>query len=104
MIGFATSLEQAQAINDAVALAQTSRGLPVFWLPGYSHIYTGYHAGLTFVPCDDTIMSAPLMGNPPLTPADFPEFSQIVDSLGGLESRVTIDPQDLIDPDAPQEP
>lgn len=100
MIGFAVTAEQAQAANDAVALAQTSRGLPVFWLPGAYHIFTGYHAGLTFVPCDDIIMSTPLRGNPPLTPVDFPEFAQIVDELGGLDARVNVDPQDIIDPDA----
>jgi hypothetical protein len=104
MIGFATSLEQAKEVNDIVASAQTSRGLPVFWLPGKYHIYTGYHAGMTFVPCSEKTLATPLTGNPPLTPVDFPEFAQIVDSLGGLDSRVTIEPQDLIDPDAPQEP
>ena len=101
MIGFAVNKEQAQAANDAVALAQVSRGLPVFWLPGDYHIFTGYHAGLTFVPCDDAIMSTPLMGDPPLTPTDFPEFSEIVALLGGLDARVDVDPEDIIDPNTP---
>jgi hypothetical protein len=104
MIGFAVTAEQAQAANDAVALAQSSRGLPVFWLPGNYHIFTGYHAGLSFVPCDDDIMNTPLIGNPPLRPVDFPEFFQIIDDLGGLDARVDVNPQDIIDPDAPQEP
>ena len=97
MIGFVTTQEQSQAINDAVAQAQIDRGLPVFWLVGSSPIYSGGHAGKTFIPCDDAILNTPLLGSPPLTPQDFPEFAQIVASLGGLNARVEIDAQDLID-------
>ena len=103
MIGFAVTAAQAKAANDAVALAQTSRGLPVFWLPGAYHIFTGYHAGLTFVPCSEQTLQTPLRGNPTLTPVDFPEFTEIIELLGGLDARVTIQPQDLIDPDAPSD-
>ena len=101
MIGFATTAEQAQGVNDAVADAQTSRGLQVFWLPGAYHIFTGYHAGMTFIPCSDQTLSTPLRGSPPLTPVDFAEFTEIIESLGGLDARVTIQPQDIVDPDAP---
>lgn len=104
MIGFVTTAKQAQAVNDAVALAQTSRGLPVFWLPGAYHIFTGYHAGMTFTPCSEQTLSTPLRGNPPLTPVDFPEFAEIIESLGGLDARVDIQPQNLIDPNAPTDP
>jgi hypothetical protein len=104
MIGFVVSKEQAQAANDAVTFAQTSRGLPVFWLPGQYHLFTGQYAGMTFVPCSDSTLSSKLIGNPARTPMDFQEFAEIVALLGGLESRVSVDPQDIIDPDAPQEP
>ena len=96
MIGFAVTQEQAKAANDAVALAQTSRGLPAFWLPGQFTIFTGHYSGLTFVPCDDDIIHTPLRGNPPSTPADFPEFDQIITDLGGMDARVTISPSDII--------
>ena len=95
MIGFATTQVKAQEANDAVALAQESRGLPVFWLPGQYQIVAGMYSGLVFVPCDDQILETPLRGNPPLTPADFPEFVQIIDNLGGMSARVTISPSDI---------
>ena len=98
MIGFVTSPAQAQAANDAVAQAQTDRGLPVFWLPGSYPIFGGEHAGKTFVPCDDAIMSTPLLGSPVQSPRDFPEFSQIITALGGLDARVEIAPEDIINP------
>lgn len=98
MIGFVTTHEKAQEANDAVALAQSSRGLPVFWLPGIYPIYSGHYSGLYFVPCNDEVMNTPLIGNPSQTSLDFPEFQQIVDNLGGLSARVTISPQDIISP------
>ena len=96
MIGFAVTQAKAQEANDAVALAQTSRGFPVFWLPGQYPIVSGVYSGLVFVPCDDQILSTPLRGNPPLTPVDFPEFDKIIDDLGGISTRITISPSDII--------
>lgn len=104
MIGFVTTQEQATAANAAIAEAQTSRGMPVFWLAGSCLIHSGKNAGKHFVPCDNAILSTPLVGKPPLTPRDFPEFQQIIDSLGGLDARVEIDPYILIDPNATTDP
>jgi hypothetical protein len=95
MIGFAVTKNKAQKANDDVALAQESRGLPVFWLPGQYPIIAGMYSGLVFVPCDDQILETPLRGNPPLTPADFPEFAKIIDDLGGMSARITISPSDI---------
>ena len=95
MIGFAVTQDKAQEANDAVALAQESRGLPVFWLPGQYPIVFGMYSGLVFVPCDDQILETPLRGNQPLTPADFPEFAQIIKDLGGMDARITISPSDI---------
>jgi hypothetical protein len=103
MIGFVTTQEQSQAINDAVAQAQIDRGLPVFWLVGSCPIYSGMYVGKTFIPCDDALLNTPLLGSPPLTPQDFPEFAQIVATLGGLDASVEIDAQDLIDPSISEE-
>jgi hypothetical protein len=96
MIGFITDQYTAIQVNEAVANAQIERGLPVFWLPGQFTIFTGHYSGLTFVPCDDEIIHTPLRGNPPSTPADFPEFDQIITNLGGMDARVTISPSDII--------
>jgi hypothetical protein len=90
MIGFLTTLETAQAINDAVAVAQTSRGLPVYWLPSMVEIVSGPRSGMWLVPADDQLLATPLRGTPPLTPVDFPEFPQLIAMLGGLESRVEL--------------
>ena len=98
MTGFVTTQEQAQAANDAVAQAQTDRGLPVFWLPGAFPIFGGAHAGGTFIPCDDALMDTPLLGSPVMSPKDFPEFADIIAALGGLDARVEIDEQDITSP------
>ena len=101
MIGFVTTQEQATAANVAIAEAQTSRGMPVFWLAGSYPIHSGEHAGSYFVPCDDQTLATPLIGNPIQTPVDFPEFAAIVGAMGGLESRVEIDPSDIASPEEP---
>ena len=95
MIGFVTTQEQADAANAAIAKAQTDRGYPVFWLAGSTPIYSGEHAGQYFVPCDDAVLSTPLIGNPPQTPQEFPEFQTIIEELGGLDARVDLPPEDI---------
>jgi len=95
MIGFVTTKEQADAVNTAIAEAQTSRGMPVFWLAGSTPIHSGAHVGLHFITCDDCLLSTPLFGNPPQTPMDFPEFAAIIETLGGLDSRIEINPEDF---------
>jgi len=91
MIGYITTQIQAEEINAVIAKAQTDRGLPVFWLVGSTPIHSGIYAGMHFVPCDDSLLSTPLFGNPPQTPVDFPEFQVIVEALGGLDARVDLD-------------
>jgi hypothetical protein len=103
MIGFVVTPEQSEAANAAIADAQTSRGMPVFWLPGMYEIKAGQHAGSWLIPADDQILNTPLMGSPAQTPQDFPEFAQIIASLGGLDARVEINSQDLIDPSISEE-
>jgi len=95
MIGYITTQEQAQAANAAIAEAQTSRGMPVFWLAGSIPIQSGEHAGMHFIPCDDSLLATPLIGNPPQTPVDFPEFQTIIATLGGLEARINLDPETI---------
>jgi hypothetical protein len=101
MIGFVTTAETAEAVLAAIASAFDARNLPRFWSPGKYLIYSGKHAGKYFIPAGDGILDAPLMGSPIQTPQDFPEFSQIVAALGGLEARVEIDPAIITSPDSP---
>lgn len=96
MIGFIKTQEQAAVVNAAIAEAQISRGMPVFWLAGSYFICSGEHAGKYFIPCDDSILSTPLIGNPPQTPRDFPEFTTIIESMGGLDARIEIPATDII--------
>ena len=99
MIGFITTPETSAAVTLAIRDAQQRRGLPVFWLLVGMPIYSGEHAGLRFIPAGDGILDAPLLGNPRQTPQDFPEFAQLIASLGGLEARVEIDAADIISPE-----
>ena len=99
MIGFITTAETAAAILAGIETAMSSRGLPNYWTTGSYPIHSGPHAGSVFIPADEAILSTPLMGNPPLTPRDFPEFDQLVAALGGLDARQDIDPADIENPD-----
>ena len=96
MIGFVTTQEQAEAVNAAIAKAQTDRGYPVFWLAGSIPIQSGEHAGMHLIPCDDGILSTPLIGNPVQTPVDFPEFATIIASMGGLDARIELSDSDIV--------
>jgi len=98
MIGYITTQEQVEEINAAIAKAQTDRGMPVFWLAGSIPIQSGEHAGMHFIPCDDSLLSTPLIGNPPQTPVDFPEFQTIIATLGGLEARIDLPNKELVSP------
>jgi hypothetical protein len=99
MTGFVTTAETADAILDAIASAFDGRNLPRFWSPGKFLIHSGPHAGLYFLPAGDGILDAPLMGSPVQTPQQFPEFAQLIASLGGLDARVELEPEALIDPE-----
>ena len=95
MIGHITNQATADAITAAIENAQTSRGVPVYWLLVGVPIYSGKHAGKVFLPTDDVTLSNPLRGNPVQTPQDFPEFQQLVDILGGLDARVDLPATDI---------
>ena len=101
MIGFATTSDVAIETSRSIRDAQTSRGLPVFWLIVGIPIYSGEYKGLLFVPCDGEIINASLIGNPPLRPIDLPEFATIIESIGGLDARIDIPAANIT---APQEP
>ncbi len=96
MIGFVTTPETATEVLDAIREAQTSRGSAHYWTTGALPIYQGENAGLTFIPASDEILNTPLRKGQ--TPRDFPEFSILIDTLGGLDSRVDVDQADLVNP------
>jgi hypothetical protein len=99
LTGYILPETAADAVLDAIASAFDVRGLPRFWSPGKYLIHHGDHAGLYFLPADDSICDAPLLGSPVQRPRDFPEFSALVESLGGLESRVEIDSSEILTPE-----
>ena len=96
MIGFITTPEISAAVTQAIRDAQTSRGLPVFWLLVGIPIYFGEYVGMHFIPADDDILTTPLRGNPIQTPQDFPEFNVMIELLGGISSRIDIPESHII--------
>jgi hypothetical protein len=98
MTGFITSPETAQAVSDGVAQAFVSRDLPQFWALAIMPILSGEHEGQMFIAADDSIFQTPLMGSPVQRPTDYPEFETLVAMLGGLESRVDLDPAHITPP------
>lgn len=96
MIGFITTPETAIEVLDAIRDAQLSRGHAHFWTTGSMPIYTGDYAGKTLIPASDEILDTPLRQGQ--TPRDFPEFNQLIETLGGMDNRVDVDEQDLVDP------
>ena len=101
MIGFITDIQTADTVIDSIRHAQTSRGQNYYWTTGAMKIYSGDNAGKMFIPANDDILNTPLRKG--LTPKDFPEYDQLVALLGGLEARVNINPDVLLDPDIPTE-
>lgn len=99
MIGFVTTPETASEVLDAIREAQLSRGSAFFWTTGSMPIYSGESAGMTLIPASDEILDTPLRQGQ--TPRDFPEFDQLIETLGGLEARVDVDPETLVNPDTP---
>ena len=102
MIGYITTNETADVILDGIKAAQESRGLPHFWTVGKYPVFTGEHAGKVFLPFDDEMMATNVRGG--MTPVDFPEFAQLVGALGGLEARIDLAPEAILDPNAPTIP
>lgn len=98
MTGYITTPEVAAAVEHGVKQAFTSRDLPEFWAVRGMPILTGEHKGKTFIPASDDILACPLRGNPPQRPTDFPEFSHLVEMLGGLDARQDIDPATITPP------
>jgi len=98
MIGFITTPEASAAVTQAISDAQTSRDLPVFWLLIGMPIYSGEYAGMHFIPADDSILTTPLRGNPIQTPQDFPEFTSLIELLGGLDARIDLPVSDITSP------
>jgi hypothetical protein len=96
MIGFITTTEIASLVLSGIEQAMTARGLTNYWSVGSYPIYSGVYAGSVFIPADEDILTTPLHGNPVMRPTDFPEFEELVSLLGGLETRVEIDPQSIV--------
>lgn len=96
--GYITNQATAAAISAAVEAACDARGVARFITVQGMPIFSGPHAGEVFIPLDDTALDQRLMHE---KMRDYPEFQQLVTSLGGLDARVEIDTQNIIDPTLP---
>jgi hypothetical protein len=54
-------------------------------------ILSGSDIGQHFIPFDDSALMVPLHGGTHIS--DYPEFAALLALLGGLDSRVDIDPE-----------
>ena len=97
MIGFVTTAETAALVISGIREAQISRGSAYYWTTGAMPIHSGDYEGQTFIPADDALLDTPLHHD--VTPRDFPEFDQLVETLGGLDARVDLPASDIVDPD-----
>ena len=100
MTGYIVTTDQRDAIAAALDAAQEARGRKYLHL-GAMLIHTGEHAGGYFIGLADKDLTQKLGG---IQLAQYPEFQDIIASLGGLDARVEIDSADLIDPNAEIEP
>jgi hypothetical protein len=98
--GFITNQATADDVSAAVEAACDARGVARFIAVRGMPIFSGPHAGAVFIPLDDISLDQRLMHD---KMRDYPEFQQVVASLGGLDARVEIDAQDLIDPSISEE-
>ena len=97
MIGFIVTPTLATAVLDGIATAQTSRGLSPYWTCGSYEVFTGTHTGKRFLPFDAQMMATILREG--ATPMDFPETTQLLALLGGLDARVELAASAIVDPD-----
>jgi len=93
--GYITDQATANAVSEAVEAACDARGVARFIAVRGMPIFSGPHAGAVFIPLDDISLDQRLMHE---KMRDYPEFQQLVAMLGGLDARIDIDTQDLIDP------
>jgi hypothetical protein len=98
MTGFVTTAETAAVVLASIRETFAAYGHPPFWSPGAYPIYSGPHAGRTFIPAGDDTATTPLRLNPLQRPCDFPEYDQFIATLGGLDARIDIDPADIKPP------
>lgn len=100
MIGFITDTTTAKAILAGIEQTLVDHGQPPYWTTGAFPIYTGDHAGGMFIPASDEILNTPLRQG--LTPLDFEETHALIDTLGGLDARIELDPKAITSPEEEQ--
>lgn len=84
----------------ALDSAQESRGRRCLHL-GAAFIHSGSSAGNYFIGLADSDLTQKVAG---IMLKDYPEFQNIIISLGGLDARVELDSAYLIDPNSETEP
>ena len=100
LTGYIVDETTRDALADALNAAQESRGRKYLHL-GAALIHKGASAGNYFIGLTDSDLTQKVAG---IMLQDYPEFQNIIETLGGLDARVEIDSADLIDPNAEIEP
>lgn len=100
LTGYIVDEATRDTISAALDAAQEARGRKYLHL-GAMQIYAGANKGKHFIGLADKDLTQKLGG---IALVEYPEFQDIIASLGGLDARVEIDPTILIDPNAPTEP
>jgi hypothetical protein len=95
--GFVTDQATADSISAAVQAACDTRGVARFIAMHGRMIHSGQYAGQVFLPLADSDL-AQVMYRGQCLP-DFPEFTELIATLGGLDARVEIQSSDILDPD-----
>jgi hypothetical protein len=96
MIGYIITAEQGYSIFNAINQAFANRGLQTSWNIANTPINSGEYIGYNFIPASDEILDTEIWKN--LKVKDFPEFSNLIISLGGLDARIDIDPLCILTP------
>ena len=100
LTGYIVDEPTRDTLAAAIDAAQESRGRRCLHL-GAAYIHAGASAGNYFIGLADSDLTQKVAG---IMLKDYPEFQDIIKTLGGLSARVELDSAYLIDPNAEIEP
>ena len=84
MIGFLTTTETLAKVESGFSAAFANRGVPQYLTLGARP-----YGDQWFIPFGDDALTQPLYGNHVMT--NFPEFTELIGLLGGMDARVDVD-------------
>ena len=95
MIGFVVDEQVKNFILDSIKNSQINSTGIHYWTTGAMPIFKGEYSGKWFIPFTDSMMHTVLRNNTRVV--DFPEFEYLANALGGLDARVDVNNNDLVD-------